>query len=273
MLALDDAQTQLGAFPTREGGDPLVHVLGVEQSLRQHRAGVGLGHGREAEPQLPQDRFVGVEVEVLLIVVGHRQVDPVFDGRVDHPLRLGPLGTGARVCGRQAVVAVGRVVDKTQQGLNEGTFAHSVGTDDGDSLPSVDPEGQALDEPLVPCHEGQVFDHQHLLVALLVDGESEARGAVVGHRLVHQIHVGQSVQAAFGALGGGGAHDVALGVLLHGGHLPLLLVVGFDGGLESLLFEGFGLGVVARVAGDVHVHVPNGGDRLIEEVAVVGDDQ
>ena len=244
----DLRKAQAGQLATGKRLAGLEHRLAPEAQLCQMAAHLQLGHAGVLVP------------------------DHIDDPALPQTVLL--LGKDAGPCaGAQPHHAAGGAALAVQH-LHQGGLARAVGACDHQPLAAAHRVGKGFQQGALPYFDGQVLE-QHQLVPrfyVIFKPELELVGLVLWR--FGDLQLFQLLAAALGHFGGGGAHKVAVHVVLQlFGQCHICIVLLLAQGIG-----GFLLGQVGREVALVGGHglegdLPDLRTHVIEEVAVVADHQ
>ena len=242
----DLREAQTGQLAAGQGFAGLEDRLPPEAQLRQMAADFQFGHS-------------GVFVP-----------DDVDDAACADAVLL--LGKDAGPCARPQTHHTAGGTALAVQHLHQGGLARAIGSGDDEPLAAADRIGKGLQQSPVADLDGQVLEQHQLIPRFYVVFEAEFELIRLVLRSLCDLQLLQLFAAALGHLGGGGADEVAVDVVLQlfsQRHIGVVLLLAQG-------VSGFFLGQVGRKVALIGGHglegdLPDLGTDIVEEIAVVAD--
>ena len=181
----------------------------------------------------------------------------------------------AKMLGRAPVAQTHHTAGGTAlavQHLHQGGLARAIGSGDDEPLAAADRIGKGFQQSPVADPDGQVLEQHQLIPRFYVVFEAEFELIRLVLRSLCDLQLLQLFAAALGHLGGGGADEVAVDVVLQffsQRHIGVVLLLAQG-------VSGFLLGQVGRKVALIGGHglegdLPDLGTDIVEEIAVVAD--
>ena len=160
------------------------------------------------------------------------------------------------------------------QHLHQGGFARTVGAGNDKPLPAADRIGKGFQQGTLPDLDAEIFQHHQLIPRFYVIFKAKFQLICLVLGCLGDLQLFQLPAAALRHFGSGGAHKVAV-------HIVLQLFSQCHVGIVLLLAQGIGGFLLGQIGREVALvgghglegHLPDLCTDIIEEIAVVADHQ